>query len=174
MDAPDEIDAGRVVLRRWGLIDAGTTWRVVSESLAHVGPWMAWARPDYSAEDAAAFRADCDARWGTDFHYAIVRAGEVAGSCSLMTRIGGVYEIGYWLHPEHVGRGHVSAAAGALVDEAFRRGARAVEIVHDESNTRSGGVPLRLGFTLVERRRAAGPGAPAESGQDVVWRLRAP
>ena len=176
VDAPDEIDAGRVLLRRWGLIDAETTWRVVSGALAHVGPWMAWARPGYSEADCAAFRREREVRWGTEFDYAIVVAeGDVvAGSCSLMTRIGRVYEIGYWLHPDHVGHGYVTAAAGALVSQAFDLGARAVEIVHDEANVRSGAVPLRLGFTAVERRAAVEASAPGERGQDIVWRVRAP
>ena len=175
MDAADEIDAGPVRLVRWGRIDAGVAWRAVSESLDHVGPWMAWARPGYSAADAEEFRAGCDARWGDDFDYALVTpAGDVAGSCSLMRRSGGVYEIGYWLHPGHLGRGLMTAAAGALATEAFRIGARAVEIVHDEANERSGGVPLRLGFIDVERRAGADAPAPADSGIDVVWRLRAP
>ena len=175
MDAPDQIDAGRVVLRRWGLIDEATTWRVASESLAHVGPWMSWARADYSEADCAAFRAERARRWGTEYDYAVVAPGdEVAGSCSLMTRIGRVYEIGYWLHPAHVGHGYATAAAGALVELGFALGARAVEIVHDEANERSAGVPLRLGFTAVERRAAVEASAPGETGQDIVWRLRAP
>ena len=175
MDAPDEIDAGAVRLVRWGRIDPDVAWRAVSESLEHVRPWMAWARPGYSAADAAEFRAGCDTRWGHDFDYAIVTpGGDVAGSCSLMRRAGDVLEIGYWLHPAHVGRGLMTAAVRALVDEAFRLGARAVEIVHDEANVRSAAVPLRLGFTDIERRPGAEAPAPADTGIDVVWRLRAP
>ena len=175
VDAASEIDAGAVRLVRWGRIDPDAAWRAVSESLEHVGPWMTWARPDYSAADAEAFRAGCDARWGDDFDYAIVApGGDVVGSCSLMRRSGGIYEIGYWLHPAHLGRGLMTAAVREVADEAFRIGARAVEIVHDEANERSGGVPLRLGFTDVERRPGAEAPAPADSGVDVVWRLRAP
>ena len=65
------------------------------------------------------------------------------------------------------------AAAAALVDAAFGLpGIDRVEIVHDEANIASSGVPRKLGFAEIARRpRPDGPQAPAESGTDVVWRL---
>ncbi len=45
-------------------------------------------------------------------------------------------------------------------------------IIHDLANTRSAGVPRRLGFTEVGRRASRQlPAAPGESGIEVVWRL---
>jgi ribosomal-protein-serine acetyltransferase len=57
------------------------------------------------------------------------------------------------------------------VEQAFRLpGIDWVEIVHDELNVASGGVPRKLGFTEVGRRRLDLPSA-AGTGMGVVWRL---
>ena len=57
------------------------------------------------------------------------------------------------------------------MEQAFRLpGVDRVEIVHDELNVASGGIPRKLGFTEVERRPLDLPG-PQGSGVGVVWRL---
>ena len=89
-----------------------------------------------------------------------------------MARIGpGGLEIGYWVHRAFTRRGLATAAAAALVEQAFRLpGVNRLEIVHDELNVASGGVPRKLGFTEVGRR-AIEPPPPAGTGVGVVWRL---
>ena len=79
--------------------------------------------------------------------------------------------------PGTSGQGLATAAAAALTDGRVRAAGRSsqVEIVHDEANVASGGVPRKLGFTEIARRpHPGGPEAPAESGTDVVWRLTRP
>jgi ribosomal-protein-serine acetyltransferase len=176
LTAAVELEAGLVTLRRWPDVGAEVAHRIVSESLEHLAPWMPWAVPGYSLADARAYVDRCTQRWGIDYDYAIVAPdAAVVGSCSLVGRIGpGGLEIGYWVHPGHVGRGYAGAAAAALVAEAFRIGADRVEIVHDAANVRSGAIPRRLGFTEVERRPGAGERTAGESGVNVVWRLLAP
>jgi ribosomal-protein-serine acetyltransferase len=91
-----------------------------------------------------------------------------------MDRIGpGGLEIGYWVHPRHLRQGLATAAAAALTDAAFGLpGIGRVEIVHDEANVASSGVPRKLGFTEIARQpHPDGPQTPGESGIDVVWRL---
>lgn len=174
-NAADELRAGPVVLRRWRRDDAEVLYRAVCESLEHLAPWMAWAVHGYSVHDAESYLARSERAWGTDFDYAVVAPrGAVVGSCSMMRRaaIDG-FEIGYWLHPRHTGRGYATAVASALATEAFRIGAAAVQIVHDLANAPSGAIPRRLGFTEVERRPAQEAARTAgEVGVDVVWRLR--
>jgi ribosomal-protein-serine acetyltransferase len=172
--AAEKLVAGPVVLRRWRLADADVLYHVVSESLEHLAPWMAWAAYGYSTTDASTYVARCDEQWGIDFDYAVIGPGEaVIGSCSMMHRPGGV-EIGYWLHPGHTRRGYATAVAAALAAEAFRIGAGHVEIVHDLANAASGSIPRRLGFVEVERRPPQEERTSGESGVDVVWRLRSP
>jgi ribosomal-protein-serine acetyltransferase len=173
--ASDELSGGPVVLRRWRRGDAEVLYRAVSESLEHLAPWMSWAARGYSTADAVAYIARTEELWGTDYDYAILAPGPVlAGSCSMMSRIGpGGFEIGYWVHPAHLGHRYATAAASALAAEAFRIGADRVEIVHDLANVASGAIPRRLGFREVDRRAPQEECTTAEAGVDVVWRLRA-
>jgi ribosomal-protein-serine acetyltransferase len=176
MGQPSEVlTYGPARLRRWLATDAGTIYRVVMESLEHLRPWMPWAA-EYSRDDAVGFTTQSEQDWesGVAYQYAITIPDAVVGSCGLMRRIGpGGLEIGYWLHPAYTGRGLATAAAAALVGQAFAlQDIDRVEIVHDAANTASGGIPRRLGFTEIERRTSAQrPVASGESGVEVVWRL---
>lgn len=150
-------------------------YRAVTESMDHLRPWMPWAA-GYDRGSAADFLRQCEQDWdsGAAFNYAIISGGEVVGSCGLMARIGpGGLEIGYWVRTGYTRRGLATAAAGALADEAFTiPGIDRVEIVHDAANVASGGIPRKLGFTMIGRR-PSGADEPAggEEGTDVVWRL---
>src|SRR5580700_10107967 len=130
------------------------------EDLLSRGPvtlrrWLPWAA-GYTRESAAEFLAKSAQGWsdGTEFGYAILADGALAGGCGLMSRIGpGGLEIGYWVHQAWTRRGLATAASAALVEAAFRLpGVDRIEIVHDELNVASAGVPRKLGFTQVERR----------------------
>jgi len=176
MQRPAEVlTHGQVTLRRWRATDAQVVCQLVTESLEHLRPWMPWA-VRYDAAGAAEYTRHCERDWktGAAFNYAITTAGEPVGSCSLMARIGpGGLEIGYWVHQGHTRRGLATDAAAALTDAALALpGIDRVEIVHDEANIASGGVPRRLGFTEVGKRKsAAGRNAPGESGTTIVWQL---
>lgn len=176
MEEPSaELRRDGIWLSRWSVHDLDECVQVVTESLDHLIPWMAWAA-GYTRDTAATYLRDCVRKWaaGTAFDYAIrSESGAIIGSVSLMTRIGGGgLETGYWLHPEHTGKGVITRAVAVLVDEAFRIGANRVEIVHDAANTRSGAVPRRLGFTEVARRSPPQKSITSgELGIDVVWRL---
>lgn len=162
-------------LRRVSEADAAELLQVVKESLAHLRPWMSWATDDYDMSSAAGYLRASNDGWesGRLFNHAITVDGAIVGVAGA-DRTGDSVEIGYWLHPAHTGRGHVTAAAAELVEFAFALdGVRRVQIWHDEANIASRGVPRRLGFTEIDRRTP--PREPAfgnESGVDVVWELR--
>ena len=175
MDAsPDEvIERGDVTLRRYRADDLDAVLQAVTDSVDHLCPWMPWAA-SYDRASAAGFLAKTAQEWadGTAYGYAITTGGVLAGGCSLMARIGpGGLEIGYWVHRASTRRGLATAASAALVQQAFRRpDIERVEIVHDELNVASGGVPRKLGFTEVGRR-PIDPPSPAGTGVGVIWRL---
>jgi ribosomal-protein-serine acetyltransferase len=179
MKRPGELlEHGPVILRRWRAVDAGMVCDLVLESLEHLRPWMPWAA-GFGPQDAARFAEQCEQDWesGAAFNYAILSGGAAVGSCGLMARSGpGGLEIGYWVDAGHLRQGLATAAAAALVDAAFGLpGIGQVEIVHDEANVASSGVPRKLGFTEVARRpHPDGPQTAAESGTDVVWRPTRP
>jgi RimJ/RimL family protein N-acetyltransferase len=176
MNQPCELlTCGQARLRRWRASDADTAYRVVMESLEHLLPWMPWAS-GYRRDDAVRFTAQSEQDWksGVAYQYAITTEDVIAGSCGLMRRIGpGGLEIGYWLHPAYTGRDLATAAVAASVRQAFALpDIERVEIVHDQANIASGGIPRRLGFTEIQRRtRPQGPVAAGEVGIEVVWRL---
>jgi ribosomal-protein-serine acetyltransferase len=172
---PDEmIEHGPVTLRRYRPDDLGALLQVTTASAEHLRPWLPWAQdldPDAEARFLAQAQADWDA--GTAYNYMIVAEGTLSGGIALMTRIGpGGLEIGYWVRQDRTRRGLASAATAALVAQAFRLpGVDRVEIVHDELNVASGGIPRKLGFTEAGRR-PIDPPAMAGTGVGVVWCLR--
>jgi ribosomal-protein-serine acetyltransferase len=172
----EEIEHGLVILRRYRTDDLDAIFQAVTDSAAHLRPWMPWAA-DYTRGSAEEFLAGSIQGWdeGMVFNYAITTAGALAGGVGLMRRIGpGGLEIGYWVHRAYTRRGLATVASAALVEQAFRLpGVDRVEIVHDELNVASGGIPRKLGFAEAGRRPMDLP-APQGSGVGVVWRLTRP
>jgi ribosomal-protein-serine acetyltransferase len=177
MDLPQQvIELNGLALRRFnGEADLPEFYQVIEESLEHLRPWMPWVA-EHSLAKTADFLASRTERWvrGEEFTYAIVLNGAIVGACGLFRRGGtpdNAREIGYWLHPAATGRGVATRAARALTVQAFRLpGVDYVEVVHDPANRASGAVPARLGFTE-HLRRPAERLAPAETGEDQIWRL---
>ncbi|MFD5467003.1 GNAT family N-acetyltransferase [Kitasatospora sp. NPDC127059] len=174
--AEQEIVLGEVTLRRFrGEADLPEFFRVIEESLEHLRPWMPWVA-EHSLAKTTEFLAERSALWenGTDFTYAILLDGAIVGTCGLFRRADTPEdgrEIGYWLHPAATGRGVATRTARALTEQAFRLpGVAFVEIVHDPANRASGAVPARLGFTR-HLRRPSEAIAPAETGEELIWRL---
>ncbi|MFJ6617859.1 GNAT family N-acetyltransferase [Kitasatospora sp. NPDC091335] len=173
---PHAIALDGLTLRRFAAeSDLPEFFAVIEESLEHLRPWMPWVAEHSHAKTAEFLgrRAELWAK-GQDFTYAITRDGAIVGACGLFRREDtpdDVREIGYWLHPAATGHGLATRTARALADEAFRLpGVAWVEIVHDPANHASGAVPARLGFTE-HLRRPAEALAPAETGEELVWRL---
>ncbi|MEU4106347.1 GNAT family N-acetyltransferase [Streptomyces tanashiensis] len=177
-DTRIELPDGLTLRAFGGEEDLPEFFRVIDESVEHLGPWMPWVARHGHGETAAFLRgrAELWAR-GEQYSYAIVLDGAIVGSCGLHRLDDtpeGAIEIGYWLHPSATGRGLATRAARALVEQAFRLpGVTTVEIVHDTANHASAGVPARLGFDG-DLRRPHEPTAPAETGEDRIWRLRKP
>ncbi|PPK71037.1 GNAT family protein [Actinokineospora auranticolor] len=163
-------------LRRKTPDSAADLVRVVAEAREHLRPWMAWAQGDYDLGAAREYLAAMSRSWeaGSEFEYSLFVGGELAGGCSLMARIGpGGLEVGYWLHPAHVGAGLATRAAATLVETAFAMpDVDRVEILHDTANERSRRIPRRLGFREVAREpQTTEPLSPGEDGIDIRWRV---
>jgi ribosomal-protein-serine acetyltransferase len=167
------LEHGPVILHRYRMDDLDAIFQAVTDSADHLCRWAPWA-VNYTQESAAGFVTGSIQGWddGTVFNYAITTEGVLVGGIGLMARIGpGGLEIGYWVHQAYTRRGLATAAAAALVEQAFRLpGVERLEIMHDELNVASAGVPRKLGFTEVERRPMDEP-PPGGTGVGVVWRL---
>jgi ribosomal-protein-serine acetyltransferase len=173
---PEVLTNAAVTLRKRDATDAQATFELIRESIEHLQPWMPWATPDYSLEQATEYAERCEAEWaeGSAFQYVIFVGQDPVGSAGLMARIGiGGLEIGYWVHPSWTGRGVATSAAAALTDAALALpGIDRVEIHHDVANKASGRVPEKLGYELAgEMPSNPDMIAPGDSGTVKVWRM---
>lgn len=158
---PARIETERLVIRRWRVEDAPLLRAAVDSSLDHLGAWMPWALSEPSTLEEtesrlARYREAFDG--GTDFVYGVFdeRESIVVGGTGLHTRIveGGL-EIGYWIRASETRRGYATEAARALTTAGLRvAGVVRVEIHCDPRNAISRRIPERLGYRLVETRRA--------------------
>jgi len=170
---PEWIEGEGVLLRRWRVEDAELQHRAVAESLEHLRPWMPWVAHEMQP---LARRREMLAGWereweeNGDAYLAVVVEGRIAGSSGLHRRRGpGALEIGYWVHPDFVGRGIATTVARLLTDAAFALdGIERVEIHNDRANQASAAVPRRLGYTLTAETPTT-PAAPCDAGVDCTW-----
>jgi RimJ/RimL family protein N-acetyltransferase len=173
---PERIEVDDSLHLRWLVTDdADDVARAVGESLDHLKPWMPWA--DAQSADPRFQRERLrnhpqQRARGEEWQYGIFaddRPG-IIGAIGLMTRRGpGTLEIGYWLHVDAGGRGHMTNAARALTEAGLQvDGIDQMIIVCDEANVRSAAVPRRLGYAL-DRVETRAPEAPAETGRMQIW-----
>ena len=176
---PERIElAAGVALRRLQSQDVDALQAVIEVSREHLRPFMPWADQDH--QTTAAFVAKAREGWaaGESFAYVLTEAVDDAGGdgermlggCGLHRRGGPEsLEIGYWLRPDAVGRGVMTAAAGALTAAAFAiDGITRVEIRCDEANHRSAAIARRLGYRHVGDEDHE-PEAPGETGRRQTW-----
>ncbi|WP_280348433.1 GNAT family N-acetyltransferase [Nocardia neocaledoniensis] len=171
---PERIVLGGMVIRRWRPDDLAAKFAALNASFDHLHRWMPWAAEPPEL-DTLRGRHDLLAdHWPTPdggFTYGIFDdTGAVLGAVGLHDRVGpATLEIGYWCHVDHLGRGIVTRAAGALTTVGGALpGITRLEIRCDAANLRSAAVPRRLGYRL----ESIGPRArhaPGESGRGMCW-----
>ena len=170
---PDPIRTPRLLLRCWEPSDAPLLKDAIDASLGHLRRFMPWAWNEPSSLEVfhdriERYRADFAA--GTEWRFGIFprTGGEVLGMIGVHRRgPPGTLDLGYWLRGDAVGRGYMTEAADALTRLALTRlGAERVEIVCNELNEGSSGIPRRLGFRLEATRREDFHGEPRTT---LVW-----
>lgn len=162
MHVPYELHTERLCIRCYRPSDAEALQQSIAESIDHLLPWMTWAaiEPEpieEKIERIRKFRHNFDG--DIDYTMAIFELNSdfLIGGTGLHKRVGPeAFEIGYWLHPDYLGRGYATETAAALTQAAFEmHKATRVEIHCDPRNTASAAIPKRLGFryegTLMRR-----------------------
>jgi ribosomal-protein-serine acetyltransferase len=113
--------------------------------------WIAWAHGQ-TPQDTRAFigRARAKEQEGSGLSRGIVSGGRLAGVVGItVDRANRSAATGYWLDEASEGRGVMTAAIAALVDDGFSRWRLVrVEIRADVDNRASRAVAERLGFQL--------------------------
>jgi RimJ/RimL family protein N-acetyltransferase len=168
MGMPDTIDAGGVVLVRWGEAHVPGHAAAFAASEPALRQWM----PSAAAEqqDSATFVAACvDAfEHGVTYAYAVTNGGEVVGYCNA-TPDGDRAEIGYWIRSDRTGHGIGSAVARALTSAVFAAlpAVGRVEAHVDRANVASLRVAAGAGMTRIGARERE-PRTSAESTTELV------
>ena len=172
--APDSLQVGEYVVRKYEPADAKALVIAVTESCEHLRPWMPWIKfePQTMTQRAELIKVWNEA-WEqrTEFVMGIFLDDRVVGGTGLHLRgAANTVDIGYWVHADFTGKGIATQVSDALTLEAFRLWPEidTVVIVHDEANIASGKVPLRLGFKHVSTGQRE-PEAPGESGVMLRW-----
>ena len=124
---PNRLVTKRLVLRPPTLDDAAGVLAAVTASYPELHRWMPWAKEPYGIEQARAFCADSQAKLkeGVDFTTLLTlrESGTIIGSSGLMSADPAVpsFEIGYWLHTGHTGKGYVHRGSHRLDPPRLRR-----------------------------------------------------
>jgi ribosomal-protein-serine acetyltransferase len=150
MPSSNQLIDEELLLRPFRLEDASGLDCAVRESLKELQPWMSWATDEYSEQTARDYIAIARARWEehTFYAFAIVRANELLGACTLSS-IHSIYRfcnLGYWIRTSCHGQGIAGRAANLAARFAFQRlGLIRVEIVIAVGNQASVRVAQKLG-----------------------------
>jgi RimJ/RimL family protein N-acetyltransferase len=162
---PSRIIDHDLTIQRWTATDVDPMEALVTENLDHLRPWMAWAAHEpITSQQRRQLFSRWDRYWKADKGavYSVRVDDELVGGCAIHLQTSDGAEIGYWLGHNATGRGIATRTARALTDEAFRLDdIDFVQISHEHSNTRSGAVAERLGYTRV----------PTLSPGDTRWRV---
>jgi ribosomal-protein-serine acetyltransferase len=144
---PSILRDGDLTLRPPMPADTEAVANAVSASLVELAPWMPWATPDYSVEDAADWIAGNP---GDLYRFAMFvdDGSDVIGTCGLnhYDPLNLIANLGYWVRSDHTGRGLASRAARLLARFGLERaGLRRLEIVVSTANPASVRVAQKIG-----------------------------
>ena len=154
-----ELTDGNVTLRTPLVDDAPSIAAAVRDSYETISPWMVWARPDYTTEDAIQWitnqipgDADAVPLVNVDDDGTIAGASGLNGFDQLNRRA----NLGYWLRPDRTGRGYATGATRLVAAWGFDHlELERIEIIMSTENEPSRKVAERAGaaYEGVLRRR---------------------
>ena len=148
-----KIETERLIIRCYKPEDAALLKKCIDESLAHLLPWMPWAKNEPETIEAKTerlrkFRGEFDL--GIDYTFGIFSKDDkvLIGSSGLHTRGGkNAREIGYWIGANYVKNGYALETVKALTKVGFEiEELDRIEIHCAPENTRSQAIPKKLGY----------------------------
>ncbi|MCM3784981.1 GNAT family N-acetyltransferase [Neobacillus mesonae] len=152
---PDAIESERLIIRAPKPGDGAVMNIAVKESLAELKPWMPWAEtPPTLSESETQIRQSAvhfAERKDLQLLLFLKETGKLIGSSGLhrINWDARRFEIGYWIHSAHTGKGYVTEAVHAITNFAVEElKANRIEIRCDALNTNSANVAKRAGFVL--------------------------
>ena len=138
-------------LRKIEMRDAAELFALIDESREYLQDWLGWVGMTKAVADIEAFIKSEKQRDSQDRGYTtvIVHKGTIVGVVAYVAMNHAIraVEIGYWLGKKYAGKGLMTKACPALVENAFQRmNFNRVEIRAAAQNIRSQSVARRLGF----------------------------
>jgi len=153
LQLPETLTTDRLVLAPTRPDDGAEVNHAIVDSFTELTPWLPWAKTLPSVEDTEIFCRDGAQAWVKREHFPLlIRTRDTH------TFIGGIgiprldwsvplFEIGYWIHSQHAGRGYATEAVKAIASFAKNMlKARRLEIRCDARNAASARVAERAGF----------------------------
>jgi len=172
------IESEHLVIRCYNPKDALYLQKAVQESVEHLRPWMPWVKDEpeelkVKIERLRLFRADFDL--GKNYIYGVFDPNEteLLGGTGLHPRVGSnAFEIGYWIHVNHVNKGYATEISAALTKVAFEvENVNRVEIHCDPNNIRSAAIPKKLGYVYEATLRNRCENIEGELIDSMIWSL---
>lgn len=146
MNTP-RLETERLILRKFAADDIAALYRILGDR--EVNAFLPWF-PLKSIEEA---RALFEARYAAAYEkergylYAVCLKEDDCPIGYVTAGTEGGYDLGYGLRKEFWGRGIVTEAGRAVIDQVRRDGLPFITATHDVNNPRSGAVMRRLGMT---------------------------
>lgn len=134
---------------------ASEIFDLIDKDRGHLRTWLPWVDNTHTVDDTRAnlveriksFKKKEQAPFYGTFK------GEFIASVGFVVITDGKGEIGYWLLSEYSGRGFMTTYVKACINYGFNElGLDRVIIKCAEGNNKSAAIPIRLGFTLSERK----------------------
>ena len=172
------IESERLVIRCYNPKDALYLQKAVQESVEHLQPWMPWVKDEpeelkVKVERLRLFRADFDLSKNYIYGVFDPKETELVGGTGLHPRVGpNAFEIGYWIHVNHVNKGYATEISAALTKVAFEiEHVNRVEIHCDPNNIRSAAIPKKLGYVYEATLRNRCENIEGELIDSMIWSL---
>ncbi|MHA1472420.1 MAG: GNAT family N-acetyltransferase [Promethearchaeota archaeon] len=173
------IESERLVIRCYDPKDALYLQKAVQESVDHLRPWMPWVKSEpeelkVKIERLREFRADFDLSKNYVYGVFDPKETQLLGGTGLHPRVGSnAFEIGYWIHVNHVNKGYATEISAALTKVAFEvENVNRVEIHCDPDNIRSAAIPKKLGYVFEATLRNRCENIEGELIDSMIWSLQ--
>lgn len=170
---PLELSTERLEMRAPHPDQAETVVAAIQDSFETLHRWMDWAMEpptvEWQRDHLASNRKRHENGELLSFFLFLRDDGTLVGNCGIprLDWEQGRFEIGYWCHTAHEGRGYVSEAVRALTRLVFERfQAQRVELRTSDANQKSWRVAERCGFTLervIQRDGTHPDGSPRDT-----------
>ncbi len=172
------IESERLVIRCYNPKDALFLQKSVQESVEHLRPWMPWVNDEpeelkVKIERLRLFRADFDLNKNYIYGVFDPNETELVGGTGLHPRVGSnAFEIGYWIHVNHVNKGYATEISAALTKVAFEiEHVNRVEIHCDPKNIISTTIPKKLGYVYEATLRNRSENIEGELIDSMIWSI---